>query len=500
MLCGCSDPDASSIDNPEVQTAPTMTSSSIEPSTPQQSPSAAAQILRPSSTPKPTLSSAGPWLLLRIGEELFVSNDDGSAVLHHDLSDLWTDWSNAFISSQDRGMVAVKDMNGELFILDLPEVTINRVSHLFNPDIDIPNDQYSFWEDAYASIYFAPNMAWSSSGDRLAFVGMIEGMTPDLYLFDLETNKITRLTSGETIAHAPEWSPTDDYIVHDAVSGMYWGSSGRGYSIQSLWVAFPDGSTPFRLFESELAPHKGFEHRLGWLSDTVYIASTEPEWCNQTSLRTVSVTGAPSVPLWDGSFFDAVFDPQSKTVLLFIPLEEYQWNNPGCPRSESPGFYLLNLETGTKSVVEGFDLERFSNPTISWSSDASLFIIENDKHVYTINPGGEVGYISSNQLGNPHISRDGQYWVMLDLDQYPNSGIVLMIEEGHFKDIFTEEVGSISWSPDSTHLFFTGKSSLDNDYFDLYVASSPTFIPENLSAKFALPDDWRMSFLTWVSP
>jgi len=212
------------------------------------------------------------------------------------------------------------------------------------------------------------------------------------------------------------------------------------------------------------------------------------------------LTGAPSVPLWEGSFSDAVFDPLSKSILIFIPLEEYQWNNTGCTRSQSPGFYLLNLNTGAISVVGGFNLEEFITPTITWSSAANVFIIENEKHLYTVTPIGDVGHISSSQLGDPHVSRDSRFWAMLDLDEYPNSGIVIMTQDGHLINIFEGEVESISWSPDSTHLFFTGKSSSEDDFFDLYIATQPEFTPENLSEKFDLPHDWRMSFLTWSSP
>lgn len=499
-IWGCSNPSVSSTRHPVQAVDPTQTLPPTETSPASATNSQFPVTSEPSPTAEPSLSSTGPWLLFRIADELYISNHDGSAVVHLDLPDLWTDWSNTFVPSPDGEHIAIKSWEAGLLVLDLPEGSFDLIAPLINPEIEVTQDNYSFWDDSYASIYFLLNMSWSASGEFLAFVAMSEGETPDLYLLDFDTGQTERITAGDTIALIPEWSPNDEYILHDAVTSVYWGSSGRGYAVDSVWIAYPDGSIPYRLFESELSPHKGFEHRLGWLSNSVYIAVTEPEWCNQTNLRTVSLVGAPSASLWQGSFSDAVFDPRSETVLIFIPLEEYQWNNPGCPRSQSPGFYLLNLQSGTISIVEGFDLQDFYTPTITWSAAANVFIIENDNHLYNITPSGEVGSISSSLLGDPHVSRDGRFWAMRDLDEYPNSGIVLMTQDGHLVDIFEGEVESISWSPSSTHLFFTGKRSSEDDFYDLYVAAQPTFAAENLSERFDLPHDWRMSFLTWSSP
>ncbi|HKZ24582.1 MAG TPA: hypothetical protein VJ398_02195, partial [Acidimicrobiia bacterium] len=76
------------------------------------------------------------------------------------------------------------------------------------------------------------SMAWSPDGRQLAFMGLMEGPTADLYLYSLEDGQIRWLSSGPAHAIRPSWSPDGDYIVHHGVLGM---GTGAGFSVTGAW-------------------------------------------------------------------------------------------------------------------------------------------------------------------------------------------------------------------------------------------------------------------------
>lgn len=56
------------------------------------------------------------------------------------------------------------------------------------------------------------NPAWSPDGDKIVVTGLVEGQS-DLYLFDLKTKKVSRLTNDRYSDIQPQWSPDGSKIV-----------------------------------------------------------------------------------------------------------------------------------------------------------------------------------------------------------------------------------------------------------------------------------------------
>ncbi|MFU8814557.1 MAG: hypothetical protein ACNA7W_04365, partial [Pseudomonadales bacterium] len=56
------------------------------------------------------------------------------------------------------------------------------------------------------------NAAWSPDGQRIAFSGMRHGLS-DLYVFDLQTQELTRLTDDVHSALQPAWAPNGQHIA-----------------------------------------------------------------------------------------------------------------------------------------------------------------------------------------------------------------------------------------------------------------------------------------------
>jgi Tol biopolymer transport system component len=65
------------------------------------------------------------------------------------------------------------------------------------------------WEDLVA----LSSPSWAPDGRRLAFVGLSRAGYADLYVWDLEHDRLDRLTNDRYLEATPSWSPTRDEIV-----------------------------------------------------------------------------------------------------------------------------------------------------------------------------------------------------------------------------------------------------------------------------------------------
>ena len=54
--------------------------------------------------------------------------------------------------------------------------------------------------------------AWSPTGDRIAYVSRVENLF-DLYILNLRTNQISKLTESNARNESPTWSPDGRHIV-----------------------------------------------------------------------------------------------------------------------------------------------------------------------------------------------------------------------------------------------------------------------------------------------
>jgi dipeptidyl aminopeptidase/acylaminoacyl peptidase len=91
---------------------------------------------------------------------------------------------------------------------------------------------------ALGDTVFSP--AWSPDGTTIAFVGRVDG-NDDVYLLELASRRITRLTDDQATDSMPAWSPDGRHIVFIRErDGQF-----------DLWVMRPDGSGQTLLLDGE---------------------------------------------------------------------------------------------------------------------------------------------------------------------------------------------------------------------------------------------------------
>jgi hypothetical protein len=221
-------------------------------------------------------------------------------------------------------------------------------------------DLYSFYEsedeNAEFDMFVMPK--WSPGGHYLAFSGAIDGPSLDLYVYDVTSGAIRRLTDGPFDADSLHWSPDGKWIVHLAHKG--------GCENDALWAAKADGSEVRLLY---LSPENiGIA---GWTGpSTFYVieACFEPR-----TIRFVDIDNNTTKLIFDteiGIVWDFAFDPDSG-ALVFMAIAE-----PPIYGFEEYGFYLVSPRRNRATLIVPVGREyNVDFPTsVEWDANLGVFV------------------------------------------------------------------------------------------------------------------------------
>ena len=267
--------------------------------------------------------------------------------------------------------------------------------------------------------------AWTSDSHQLAFAGAMDGPSSDVYVYDMETNKIRRMTSGPEEVQFITWSPDEKWIVQ---SSTWWVGMG---TIYSTYAISSDGSKIHTLSSGGITSwynsHAYFEH------------SNENVWGNY-GLHLVDIENGAVLKIWDGSFYDAEFDP-AQGVLAINP-------HPGYDEFPS-GLYLINPKDNLKTRLKD-GLWRIYPFGIG---NRSFVVVENGRETYFLTSDGQF-IPASADLQNISVAPDRQHWVSI--------GTTLKIFDTDDNILYElpfplgeKDFPFVTWRPDSSGLFIS---------------------------------------------
>jgi hypothetical protein len=288
------------------------------------------------------------------------------------------------------------------------------------------------------------SIAWSPDGEHLAFAGQMDGLSSDLYVYDITTKATRRLSSGEEELQWIEWSPDGKWIVHGST---YWAGEGMSFDV---YVAAVDGSSVI-----QVSTTSGSSGIRAWLNSQEYFENDAANGPGQFDLRLVDINTGRITKIWDGSFDSYDVDKSGKWVAVFANSLDAN------PFSDFvPAIYLINLITLNKSRVEFPDNShsyRFVNSFGSIGQDFVLLDSTSKKVLF--------------------LSIDGK-WTQTDFEDVqlsvsPNSKYWLAITDQEFK-IFSADntliktnfsplpIGPLnfSWRFDSSGLFIISETRI----------------------------------------
>jgi hypothetical protein len=268
------------------------------------------------------LNAASPWLLMETYKGLWASNPDGSGLTQLTTQDYWnyfylpaaTQPGGNLVAFLSPGWFAIYNMS--LNLLSLPDGGIAKITDLTSPETEAyttlsPGD-YGF--EALRAIRERRNFAWSPDGTRLAFVGVMDGPSAEIYIYDLRSGEVRRVSQDDAQNYGPSWSPDGNTL-------LYFGTENFGERLAGVdnttgvWSARGDGTNVTKLY----TPQSGSEVLVGWLDNTTAVMDTWTPDFDKHNLRLFDVVTKNTVMLSEDRIIDAKVDDLLGTAMYADP-------------------------------------------------------------------------------------------------------------------------------------------------------------------------------------
>jgi hypothetical protein len=265
------------------------------------------------------LAVSRPWLAIATTDGLWAVNQDGSALTR--LSTLIPYSPRKIIDSiAPRGghiaYVSAEDpeiySKPVLHFISLPDGLDQIITQLTSPSTE-PSPDFSIGEsnfEAARAITYTRNPTWSPDGMKLAFIGARNGKDADLYVLDMATGQITRLSDEVSQAYSPSWSPDGKNIAFLSVESF---GTGAGFAMTGAWITSADRPGAKSLYA---VTNSSIEVLVGWRDPETILVYTWGATEGANRLRRVNIkTGSEEVVI-DKCFQDALMNPETGDVWI----------------------------------------------------------------------------------------------------------------------------------------------------------------------------------------
>ena len=220
------------------------------------------------------LAAVGPWLLIETDQGLWAANADGSGLTQLTDVDYW-DWHlQEAVQPGGNQVVFLSPATYDDFhrmtlnLLSLPDGNITKITDLTSPETeayaDLAREDVSF-EGLRAVKH--KDYAWSPDGTRLAFVGLMDGPTAEIYLYDTKSGEIQRVSTDNDQNYSPSWSPDGNSLLYFTTHGF---GTGATFETTGIWLASGDGTNVTMLN----VPESGIDELVGWLDARTAVLKT----------------------------------------------------------------------------------------------------------------------------------------------------------------------------------------------------------------------------------
>jgi len=324
------------------------------------------------------------------------------------------------------------------------------------------------------------SISWSPDGRILAFAGQMDGVSSDLYLYNMASQAIKRLSSGPQELQGLAWSPDGRWILS-------WSSysSGEG-TVYDLYATSLDGSIIHKLPLSRCDTSM-------WLDDQTCFSFEDENGVGTFNLSLLNIETGAVIPVWSGEFSSQAVSADHQWLAYF---SHYSYRSlfKGSDPNFVPGLYLVNLGTlkSSRVVLPVFD----DSQTLQalGSGDRTFMLLDTKWQTLDfLSPDGE---LSSTGINADSISLSpdrqtlvafGQKIHFLKADGTPLRDVDLPA------GLVSRNIVAILWRPDSSGLFFTYLAPLQQLYALDLSAGSPRLV-DNADTLALGPADF-----TWVS-
>jgi dipeptidyl aminopeptidase/acylaminoacyl peptidase len=328
-----------------------------------------------------------------------------------------------------------------------PELTarMGEMGEHLLPYMDEPVEGPNWrFETVYLTVLEEANPPmWSPNGRFLAFTGAIDGPSSDLYVYDIQTDQVLRLTDGPNQAAILAWSPDSRWIIHSESSTYMIADGGEigGFPADVVWAAAADGSEVRRLYGPA-----GVEWVLGWISDTQLLVHRWSGYIFRHDLREVDVRTGAVRTIYSKDAYNSVLAAGPQMVVVDA-VTEWLDNDEYLPG----GLQLVPMDgSEPKQLRPG--VEALNAARLEWIDPLGQFLGGGFGYPFLFTPSGEITQTFETEIGWPAVSPDGA-WLVFD-EQRERPGLRLYQHDGKLvREISQETAYNFVWTPDSTGLY-----------------------------------------------
>ncbi len=296
------------------------------------------------------LNQSGPWLLIEAQEGLWAANPDGSGLTQITEEDYFLYVLERAVQPQGNSVIFLSpsehyDFNHlAINMVSFPDGTITKITDLTSPETEAYAEQR--YQGPLQAVRENHSFAWSPDGTRLAFVGLMDGPSADVYLYTPSSGDITLVSNNDAQDYWVSWSPDGNALFNFSAEGFLYGFNPTG-----VWIANGDGTDTSLLH----VPEGRNDELVGWLDATTIVLKTRVGESGSLFLSLFDIVTTDEVILGDGNLLAAEVDSGRGAVMF----------------ADFSGLYLVTAEDHTPVLV--------SQDRLNW-----LDFIDPGEHYFTV--------------------------------------------------------------------------------------------------------------------
>lgn len=460
-------------ETPPTETSiPTPTSTQTPPITP--SPTA-------SLTPYPTLSANKPYLMMQQDVHTFVIYDAlglgrkvvklppeghiAGSILRQSIVSPDGQWL-AFYVGNFKSSGIPESLPITLNILNLNDGTIRKIADVVTegytnrlmqladhlkaryPDMYKPVDNQDWADNAVIAAFqwSIESVSWSPDSRQLAFAAQLDGLSSDVYLYDLESGLFKQVENSEQSVSSIEWSPDGQYIVFEnSVPGnVYTGSS--LYAVKPGKQAINNPAQLYQqtwLFVGE------------WISPELLLVADGTDTAGNFNLQVLNIRTGQLRMLWPKSVGSYATDFSNKIIAV---------NTGEFADPKDYGLYFITFSGRQTKVLSGLywaglyfrggETHRFLMQGMGESSTNPTFPLMGE--LIAIGMDGKPEILGKFDYDKISISPDGSWLLTFDDKQ-----LYLYDSHDHLAQTFPIiGINGVIWRTDSQGIFYSTNEGL----------------------------------------
>ena len=300
------------------------------------------------------------------------------------------------------------------------------------------------------------SLAWSPDGSTLAFAGQMDGLSSDLYVYEVTKGALRRMSSGPQEVQSISWSADGKWII-DGSSYSY----GEGMK-STIYYTKADGSS-IQQFSENTPPIKGSSR---WLNDHLYFEDKYLEMVGRYDLQVLDINSGKIVDVWKGMYDSLAFLPGGNWMAFYA--RTAVWPEPN-PANFTPALYVIDLTSFHQTRIErpvNPDIDIFQIEPIS-SAGGMKFLVRPagiDQDIYVLSTDGTLEATGIRSAWDFFVSPDRTQWLAINTqlrlflaDGMPSQAIDLP------PNLKGRNISPVVWRPDNTGLFFAYGAQVGED-------------------------------------